>query len=42
MANDQTEKAIKSYKKASELSPEENCHWCESSSQALRDLEEGE
>ena len=42
LANDQKEEAIKSYKKALELRPEENCYWCESSSQALSDLGQGE
>lgn len=39
--NQKTE-AIKSHKRALELAPQNNCHWCESSSKALHDLRKRE
>lgn len=42
LANDQKEKAKTSYTKALELAPQNDCHWCKSSSQALNDLSKRE
>jgi len=39
LAYKQTKKAIMSYKKALELTPKNNCHWCENSSKQLKELQ---
>ncbi|WP_394747553.1 serine hydrolase [Spongiimicrobium salis] len=38
LANNQKKEAIRSYTKALQLAPKEDCHWCTSSHKALRDL----
>ncbi|WP_238474557.1 serine hydrolase [Maribacter algarum] len=38
IADNQKEEAVKSYKKALELAPKNDCHWCKSSKKALNDL----